>query len=720
MNESNRRDFLKSSGRVVMAAGATFAAHREIAWAADANVQPWYRNAWRRAVIDMHIPDWDEAFLSKFDPQEYAQMLERSRAQSIVCYCQSHVGLFNYPTKVGKQHEAFRGRNVLQEMIDACHKREIAVVLYCSLIFDRWCGDTHPEWRMRRPDGEIHGLGDRHCVMCVNSPYQNYVEEFTTEICENFDFEGIRFDMTFWPWLCYCEYCQQRYEHEVGGEIPKTIDWLDERWVGFQRMRERSLVDFAEVATSTVKRIKPSASVEHQSSTYPLNWMFGVTEPLAKQNDFLQGDFYGDQLQGSFVRKLLERLTPNRPFGYETSFSRELKDHTSMKSEALLEAKASAAIADSAAFIFIDAIDPIGTVNYRAHDRMGKVFDRLMPCYKHLGGERVEDVAIFYSLESKFSMQGNGKPVTSPDTSDTHTETSMQVASRLIRSHIPFGVVTKSSLDQLDNIKVLILSNVHMMDSEECDLIRRWVKRGGKLIATGGTSLVDKLGRQQPDFMLSDVLGVSIVAADWSNRKHYVAPLEGGEAILPEFSAKYPAFSEGQYFRVKAHDESKVLATTVLPWPRDDGSKFSSIHSDPPWQPSSDPEITRHAFGKGEAIYCNTLIERMENAESALVSLVRMLNDSYRFEVEAPASVEVTMFRQPDRNRYLLSLLNFQQELPNVPVEGIRCRLNVDESLRAVNELTAAAPIPFQRTESGIEFTAPRLETLLQCEAVWS
>ena len=82
-----------------------------------------------------------------------------------------------------------------------------------------------------------------------------------------------------------------------------------------------------------------------------------------RRNDFLQGDFYGDALQGSFVRKLLEDLTPSRPFGYETSFSVSLQDHTARKSEALLEAKASAAIADAAAFIFIDAIDPVGTVN---------------------------------------------------------------------------------------------------------------------------------------------------------------------------------------------------------------------------------------------------------------------------------------------------------------------------------------------------------------------
>ena len=43
-----------------------------------------------------------------------------------------------------------------------------------------------------------------------------------------------------------------------------------------------------------------------------------------------------------------------------------------MKTEELLEAKASAAIADHAAFIFIDAIDPIGTVNARRTNGWGE------------------------------------------------------------------------------------------------------------------------------------------------------------------------------------------------------------------------------------------------------------------------------------------------------------------------------------------------------------
>ena len=46
---------------------------------------------------------------------------------------------------------------------------------------------------------------------------------------------------------------------------------------------------------------------------------------------------------------------------------------------------------------------------------MGRVFDRLMPFYAELGGERVADVALYYSLESRFDMKQNGKPVSQAD-----------------------------------------------------------------------------------------------------------------------------------------------------------------------------------------------------------------------------------------------------------------------------------------------------------------
>jgi hypothetical protein len=78
----------------------------------------WYKKAWRRAVIDMHIPDWDPCFLSQFSPDEYVDALVRARAQSVVMTVQSHTGLFHYPTRVGRQHACLQGHDVVAKTIE--------------------------------------------------------------------------------------------------------------------------------------------------------------------------------------------------------------------------------------------------------------------------------------------------------------------------------------------------------------------------------------------------------------------------------------------------------------------------------------------------------------------------------------------------------------------------------------------------------------------------
>ncbi len=413
------------------------------------------------------------------------------------------------------------------------------------------------------------------------------------------------------------------------------------------------------------------------------------------------------------MRKLLEDLTPNRPFGYETSFSVELRDHTGMKSEALLEAKASAAIADAAAFIYIDAIDPIGTHNPHVHERMGRVFDRLMPYYGELGGERVADVAVYYSLESKFNFTGSGRPVSSPDTSDAHTASSMQAARQLIGAHLPFCVVTRQSLDKLQGVKLLVLSNVNMLDEQEVHAIREWVKGGGTLLATLGTSLVDTKGKLQPDFMLADVFGCSIVKADWHDWEHYVAPTQQGQKLFGDWSPAHPPFVSGAGMQVGAHSGAQVLATTTLPWPAPDRSRFSSIHSNPPWEPTERPEIILHEFGDGRVVYCASAIENVAGMSDVFLGLVRMLAGNFRFEADAPAAVEMTVFRQSDRHRYLVSLVNFQKDLPNIPVEDIVVRMRLgDKGPRHVRRIPEGDRVPFDRSKGEVRFRVPRLETL--------
>ena len=101
--------------------------------------------------------------------------------------------------------------------------------------------------------------------------------------------------------------------------------------------------------------------------------------------------------------------------------------------------------------------------------------------------------------------------------------------------------------------------------------------------------------------MLADVFGVTLVKADWHDREHYVAPTAAGAKLFGNFSAKYPAVRHRPGHASAARAGAEVLATTTLPWPAPDASKFSSIHSNPPWQPTDRPEIVLNRFGKGRA-----------------------------------------------------------------------------------------------------------------------
>jgi len=675
----------------------------------------WYENAWRRSTIDQHIPDWDPKFLSEFDVGRTVDAFVRSRAQSVLAYAMSHTGLFTYPTKVGQQHRALHGRDVLGEMIGCCHRRGIAFEVYTSVIFDRWAFDTHPEWRGKNAlglDGFEFGVNSRYGLVCPNSPYREYVRAWTRELCERYDFEAVFFDMTYWPGVCYCPHCQKRWADEVGGELPRTVDWTDPRWVAFQRQREKWLGDFAAVATGTVRRFKPRAAVEHQSSTFPSSWLKAASHPLVAQNDFLSGDFYGGPLQGSFARKHLGELSPHRPMAFATSYSTNLLDHTGRKSEALLEAKASAALADHSAFLFIDAIDPVGTVHVAAHDCMGRIHGRLAPFCRELGGERVADIAVYHSLDSKFDMRENGRPVAELGESDTHTPSAMNVADRLITNHLPFTVITARQLGQLARFKVLIVPNVHHLSPTEARALRDFVRRGGGLYASAGTSLVTTRGRRLADFQLADVFGVSLVQADWSDRVHYLTPTAAGAADFPGWEQKYPPLTRGHGFTVQVRRGAEVLATTTLPWPAPTPRDFSSIHSNPPWVATDHPEVVFNRFGKGRVVYCASVLEDVEGLRETFIRLVRRLQPTFVFEADAPAAVELTLFFQPDRKRHILSLVNFQHALPNLPVDGIEVRLRLPRRIRRIRQLPGGKVIPHRVRDGVVTFTAPRLRTL--------
>ena len=239
----------------------------------------------------------------------------------------------------------------------------------------------------------------------------------------------------------------------------------------------------------------------------------------------------------------------------------------------------------------------------------------------------------------------------------------------LVRSHIPFTplfteVLTK---ERLAPLKVAIAANTRALAPAECSLLREWVRDGGCLVATAGTSRLDEWGRPQKDYGLADVFGASY-------RESIAKPAQLGakRESLPALPADA---------RCASHDVVEIKQARV-PAKWDDGS----------------PAILLNQFGKGRC-FLLTATDSMgqsdaarEKDEAAPVAIVLAgLADAALVTagepplvkvLSCPAHVEVNVRAQPEKRRLMVHLLNWSREAE--PISGVRLALRLPADAKNV------------------------------------
>jgi hypothetical protein len=501
--------------------------------------------------------------------------------------------------------------------------------------------------------------------------------------------------------------------------MPKIINWDSSDWMEFQKKREEWLSEFARVMTEKVKSLKPEVSVEHQFSTCVANWVFGVTEAIASASDYCGGDFYGGALQETFICKLYYNLTKNQPFEFMTSRCIHLNDHTTTKPKELLEAQTFSAIANGGAFLFIDAIDPIGTLNESVYETMGEIYGKVEKYEKFIGGKLVQDVGVYFSFESKFAPQDNGKSVLETSGRQPHLDCALNAVKSLLNAHIPFGIITKKNLGELKNYKAVILPNVLYMDEEEAEALKDYVASGGKIYASYQTSLFGEKGKRS-DFLLSDLFGVSY-KGETKEGVTYISPAKENPSLFGDITSQSPLLLFHQQIIAEPLNKEEVLAKITLPYTDPaDRTICVSIHSNPPGVETENPAIVWRKYGKGEVIWVAGPLEMVgeERHREFFLRLIKdLVKDDFSFEVDAPKAVEMTMFKQDDG--YIINLLNFQSELPNIPVFDIKVRIRKDgKSFKKALILPDEVELPIKENKEFWEIEVPRLDTYLMIKVM--
>ncbi len=686
--------------------------------------RPWFQRGYRRMLVDMHIPDWDPAFLSKFDPQAMAELYTRAGLSSVMIYCQSHVGLCYWPTRSGRMHAGLRGRDVVGEQLAALHERGLAVCAYYSVIYNNWAWLEYPAWRIVTPGGTIFSEGSflvdaRYGHCCPNNPdYRAFAGRQVAEILGGYAFEGIFFDMTFWPSICLCLHCRKRFRQEAGREIPETLDWHDPSWCAFQAAREHWMAEFSEFLTRQARAARAGVSVYHNFAVSLFNWTLGLPFAAAESHDFLGADFYGDAVEQLMATKFMIGLGRRQPVEFMTSCTDNLRDHVRLKSETELRRQAFAATLFSGAFLFIDAIDPDGTPHRALADRIRAIYDETARYEPFLGGDALAEIAIYFSGDSRMDFAENGLALAAAPTWQNrypHSDAVRGLCRLLQAAHLPFAIVTRRNLAELSRYRVVALPNVLRMNREEAEAFRRYVQAGGRLYASGQTSLTETNGNRPGDFLLADVFGCHAAGTDRCGRLCYVKPAAPplAQAIFPQTFLSYfqPAAlgkerdSGACAVPLAENPEGETLATLTLPYASAktgtvNDQDWASIHCFPPWEDTPAPAMVRHVFGKGLSLYSAAPLETV-NAEAnnrLLTTLFKeLLGDRPACAADAHPAVWMNVQHQPEKKRFTVAFLNQQTAEPPLPIPSLRFRLRRPEggSFTGLTLAPGRTPVPF-------------------------
>ena len=670
----------------------------------------WYQHTIRRHLCDMHIDDWDSSFLSAFDPEVYVRNLKDANIQSAMLYFQSHVGLCYYPTKSGKIHNGFAGReDTMCRLVKRCHEEGIAVTGYYSLIYNTWAHDQFPSWRMvdqngfsrRERAGSVAKMefsdnqkAPRYGFCCPSNPdYRAFVEVQIREMAAYFpDVDGMFYDMLFWPHMCYCEHCKTRWAREVGVEIPTVEEWKDERWLLHMRKRREWMGEFAQWVTDLTKSLLPRVSVEHNVAYSALpNGTVANCEEVINACDYAGGDLYRGIYSQSFACKFYRSITKNQPFEY--MFSRcapKLSAHTQIKSPDVMRSSLFLTTAHHGATLVIDAIDPIGTMDARVYRQLGKIFGEVAPFEPYLKGEMIEDIGIYYSIKSKFNAHGEDYTNYLGTTNTTET---------LIEAHLPFGIT--GGWRDLSQHKILIASVLTDEDAYDIDRLTDYVKDGGTLYFSGADCKT----------LLKRFFNATVTGRT-DEHVVYLSPKPDTEQIFGGITPEYPLNFDGTAPIVKGIDASDVQATVTLPYTKPGLKTFASIHSNPPAFKTAYPAIAMKQYGKGRVIWSALPIEcpTLYDYRRLLLRLLCTAAD-YKptLTSDADRDVEVVGFQEGNAVYIHTVLLNEAHTARKICDFSVT--LSCDRTPKNVCRLPEKALVPFVFEDSFVTFTvrAPKL-----------
>jgi len=590
----------------------------------------------RQVHLDFHtsllIPDVGV----DFDPEEFAKTLKSAYVNSITVFAKCHHGMSYYPTKVGVMHPSLK-RDLLGEMVEACHKEGIRVCAYISVVWDEYSAGNHGDWLQVNKDGTLAGrppFGNRGWrFLCMNSPYVDYVAEQTEEILRLYDVDGIFFDIVMQTYPgCVCNHCTKSMK-QLGLDPTNDTDLY----------RHSQIVgrNFMSRMDRLVKSLKPDISIFYNSRLrLESNYELG----MRKESDYfthfeiesLPSGGWGYNHFPLFVRYY--QTLGKDLLGMTGRFHKSWADFGGFKNRPALEYECFTMLSLGAKCSVGDQLHPRGRLDITVYNLIGSVYKKV--------AEREE-----WCKNAK-PISDIGVLISSSFYNDWRTDSDEGAMRILSESHYQFSFI--DSLEDLNKYKLIIAPDRVVIDEVMAEKLRRYLKNGGKLI------LSYKSGLDSDRFILDEVgvdyLGDSDYCPDYFK---VLAPAD--KDIEP---AEYVMYERGT--KVQPRDGTQVLAEVYQPYFNRTWEHFSSHAQTPPEKKSPYPAVTR----RDNVIYISYPVFRAYILHGNLVykklvkNCIDLLLDRPLVISDAPSTARITvnLQRLDEKERYVVHILHYIPE----------------------------------------------------------
>jgi hypothetical protein len=762
-NTPSRRAFLKTlAATTSLAAGACATTPTGAPVAASPGEQPWYKRAFRWDQINI-----TEADVQNFDVAFWRRQWRRTRVQGVILNAGGIVAY--YPSKFELHHRPpdLNGRDLFGELRNAARDEGIVVLarMDSSKAYQP-LHDAHPDWFAVDAQGRPYRSG-QYYLSCINSPYYaQWLPDIMREIVERSHPDG--FGDNIWSgversMICYCANCKERFHAFANADLPAAHNWNDpvfRKWIDWSYQRRIEQWDFNNSVTRAAGG--PTCLWVGMNGAGPTGQgsSFRDLKLVAERAEFLLLDaqsrsdntgFHDNVQTGKLVHSLLgwDKLAPESMAMYQHG-----RPQFRLSAKSPLEARMWMLAG------FAGGIMPWWHhVGAYSEDR--RAYQTALPLMRwHEKNQRyltnrrpLAPVALGWSNRNAdfFGRDNTSEFVSLPWQGFTNA---------LVRARIPYVPLHLDHLDRdAQGLSVLILPNVGTLTDSQIDAIRRFVKKGGSLIASGHSSRFDADGGFRGDFALGDLFGVSDLTGPASTARPYPEPTltRGGAASAAHSYLRLtPAragITDGPHHADEPHnaparhpvlagfDDTDILpfggALPVVPLRIAAGSSAVNVLATyiPPF-PTTPPEIaymTTRATDvpalvvneslPGRVAYLAADLDRLyaqfnlADHGDLLANLVRWAaRDTLPITVEGPGFLDVSLYRQ--EGRLILHLLNLStanawrapvDEI--LPVGPLRITITPPAGIRPARarSLVSGVPVAVHRKGSMLEMRIPSI-----------